>query len=449
MPKKKQRIPTIIKIIAAIITPVIITVITFYYYGTRIENEDRFFQNISIDGVDVSGLTRREAMQSLGLEAYEERSSNAEVTIRFPDESELVIAGNDVRLRHNAEDIVNEAFTVGRGRGFIQDTITYMERFNTDVIPFYTDFSLDENMLRSIVMEFTDGYNRRLDASTPVIYDDRIRFTKGVGHVSADALDVYEIAFNGIFESMDGETPVEAVYFLPETREFADEILDLRKKIFIQMISSEYDPETVSATGSEIGVDFDPVEAARLLASVKSGQTVEIPFIFTHPTYSQEYLDSILFRDLIGESITTWAHGTANRLTNIRITTRVINGLILLPGEEFSFNGIVGPRTEARGFRLAAAFVGGESVPSYGGGICQTSSTIYAAIRLSGLLVTEQRQHSRTVPYLPRGHDATVVWNAQDFKFVNNTDYPIRIDVNLEDRYLTAEVWGTIIDGFP
>ena len=121
----------------------------------------------------------------------------------------------------------------------------------------------------------------------------------------------------------------------------------------------------------------------------------------------------------------------------------------MLPGEEFSFNETVGQRTRERGFMHAPSIIDGETVMTIGGGICQTSSTIFAAIRPSDILVTQQQPHRRPVPYLPWGWDATVFWNAIDFKFMNNTNYPLRIEIELEERNLTARIWGTIKDDFP
>ena len=159
-------------------------------------------------------------------------------------------------------------------------------------------------------------------------------------------------------------------------------------------------------------------------------------------------VDSLLFRDLIGEC-TTFAHGPQNRLDNIDLTTVAIDGLVLMPGDEFSFNEVVGPRTAERGYKYALALAQGEFFLSIGGGICQTSSTLYAAIRTTDLLVTEQHRHGRPVAYLPWGHDATVFYPYLDFRFVNNTNYPILIEIELVDRDLTAKFYGTIIDDFP
>jgi len=120
-----------------------------------------------------------------------------------------------------------------------------------------------------------------------------------------------------------------------------------------------------------------------------------------------------------------------------------------MPGEEFSFNETVGIRTAERGYRSAPIILAGQFAQGIGGGICQTSSTIFAAIKPTQLLVTERRPHGLPVAYLPRGWDAAVSWGHMDFRFVNNTDYPLLIEVELDYRTLTARVFGTVIDGFP
>ena len=448
MSKKKQRIPTAIKILLTLLVPLLISAGSIYYFATEVKNADRIYPHVTIAGIDVSGMTRAQATLSLGLPGYDANISNANVTFIFPDDSKLFITANDVNMQHDINEIVYLAYSVGRGQDLIFNFISFLQRQNAEVINHDIIFTLDKEILSSIVYDFVDGYNERLSSSKPVIYNDRILFTKGAGHVSADRAEVFELAYNGLFESFEHGKPVEITYTLPEAMTSMNEILRIRGSIFVRTLTSEYDHETDSATASAIGVDFNTVEAVELIRGTQSGKTATIPLVFTHPVFSQEELSSMLYSDLIGQR-TTFVHGNEDRITNVRISAEIINGLILLPGDEFSYNGIVGRRTADRGFRLAAAFVGGVSVPTIGGGVCQTSSTLYAAIKPSELEVLEQRGHSRYVPYLPRDWDATVVWGSQDFRFVNNTAYPIRIDTKLEDRYLTIKIWGTIIDGFP
>jgi len=443
-----KKIPSPIKITAAILSPLLATVIAFYIFGIELQNAGQIYPNIKIAAVDVSGLTRGEAINSLGLSAYEKRSAASNVSITFPDESVLVISGNDARLQHNAREMVAEAYSIGRGHGVFRDTISYFQRQNVEEDSFEIDFILNPEVLKAIVQEFTDDYNNRLESSSPLIYEDKIVFTKGAGHVSADIFEIYELAYTGLFKSLEDGVPVEIIFSLPETTKLTTDIFDVRNTILVEMVSSVYDLESNSATQCEIGIDFDAIEAAKLLSLTESGKTVEFPLVFTHPYYSQEYLESLLFRDLIAQR-TTYAQGTNNRLGNIDLAAKEIDGIVILSGEEFSFNRIVGPRSYERGFREAPAFNQGEIVTAIGGGICQVSSTIYAAIKPSQLEVTERRAHGLPVAYLPAGWDATVVWNFTDFRFINNTDYPIRVDVEIVGRNVTAKIYGTIKDDFP
>jgi len=449
VPVKKKYILKIFLIITAILSPIIITVTALYIYGTQIHNEEKIYPNIMIAGVDVSGMTRFEAMQSLGLHVYEERIENTMISVEFPDETTFFVTGNDVEMRHNAQEVISKAYSVGRGRSIILDTISYIQRINTDEqTNFNIEIQINEDILLNIVTAHTDEYNNRLNASEPVIYEDKFIFTKGVGYITADASDIFLSAEIGLFKSLNTNEPVEIIYKLTDTNKFVTEILDIHENIFIEMISSEFDLETISATESSIGVNFDKFAAVELIRDTEPGKQVVIYFDFTHPEYSQEHLEGLLFRDLLGKR-TTFAHGDSDRLENIRLSSEAINGLILLPEEEFSFNGTVGQRTEERGYKPAPSLLRGQTVTSIGGGICQTSSTIYAAIKPTELLVTEQQRHGKPVPYLPWGWDATVYWNYLDLKFVNNTNYPIRIDIKIEGRDVTAEIWGTIIDDFP
>jgi hypothetical protein len=128
------------------------------------------------------------------------------------------------------------------------------------------------------------------------------------------------------------------------------------------------------------------------------------------------------------------------------LAAEAINGKILNPGEEFSYNGTVGERTTAKGYKEAGAYVGGKTVQEIGGGICQVSSTIYACALYADLEVTDRSNHMFTVSYLPLGIDATVNWGTVDFKFKNNFDYPVKIECYMDGGYLQVKLHGTKLD---
>ena len=130
---------------------------------------------------------------------------------------------------------------------------------------------------------------------------------------------------------------------------------------------------------------------------------------------------------LIATYTTDASTSSSARLHNIRLALSTINGTCLEPGEVFSFNSVVGERTKAAGYRPAPAYSRMETVMEYGGGICQVSSTLYAAVEKAGLEIVERHSHSLKVTYIPKGMDATVDWGNKDFKFANNTGEAIYI----------------------
>jgi vancomycin resistance protein YoaR len=219
----------------------------------------------------------------------------------------------------------------------------------------------------------------------------------------------------------------------------------LYERIFEAPVSSVYNPSTFSATESAYGRTFDMDAARGMLERAEPGQNITIPLLRIPPEISQDELSAMLFRDVLGERSTSIA-GTANRLNNVALAARFINETLLNPGETFSFNGLVGRRTEERGFLPAGAFVSGVLVDEIGGGICQTSSTLYVAALYANLTIIERKPHGLTVAYLPFGLDATIVWGQDDFRFRNNTDFPIRIETVTSGRTITARIIGTKLD---
>lgn len=448
MSQKKRRVPIIIKLLLIILVPVLFLTFAFWWIGNHYLDEDRIYPNIRIADVDVSLLTREEALHALDIPEMEERINNARVTIVFPDGSELVIRGEDIQLTHDAQLMVASAYSIGRGNGFVRDTLSFLRRLNGNIISIHVSQLYDLDALHTRVSEFTESYNNKLIMAEPLIYTDKIVITKGAGEALADEFILKDIAYVGLFESFDTNQPVRFEYVLPETKTNGDEIFYLHRSMFVPVRSAVLNMETLSVEDCVIGVEFDMIEAVLLLNETESGKTATIYMDYIQPEVTREYLESLLFRDLLGTE-TTHVHGNANRMTNVRLSAEAIDSLVLLPGEEFSFNEVVGPRSHARGYRPGGAFVGGVTVSVNGGGICQTASTLYSAIMDTEIQITERHPHGQPVPYLRRGRDATVFWKRLDFRFVNNTEFPIRIDFEMEDRNLTAQVYGTIIDDFP
>ena len=137
---------------------------------------------------------------------------------------------------------------------------------------------------------------------------------------------------------------------------------------------------------------------------------------------------------------TSLADRTEAQRHNIRQAAMALDGVVIEPGETFSFNQVVGPRTPERGYREAPAFMERDLVKSIGGGICQVSSTVYNAVALSGLAIVERHPHSRRVASVPPGRDATVWYGMTDLTFRNEYPNPVRLAVKVENEALFVAV---------
>lgn len=130
-----------------------------------------------------------------------------------------------------------------------------------------------------------------------------------------------------------------------------------------------------------------------------------------------------------------------NRVDNITLANSKLNGYIIKVGEEFSFNNVIGPMDESQGFKKALGFDGeGNKIEISGGGICQISSTLYNAVLIANLEVTERHPHSHRVYYVPQDKDATIFYGTYDLKFINNTDRDIKIETTNDNANVTINL---------
>jgi vancomycin resistance protein YoaR len=169
---------------------------------------------------------------------------------------------------------------------------------------------------------------------------------------------------------------------------------------------------------------------------------VEVPVEEIAPKVTTEMLSKI--NGKISSFTTNYSSSTSDRAENINVATRYVNGTILLPGDEFSYNNTVGERTTARGFRLGKVFVGDKVVEDVGGGVCQVTTTLYRAVMRAGIKSTERTNHSMKPSYAEPGLDATVSWGSLDYKFKNTYDFPIYIEGYTYNRNVTFNIYGNV-----
>ena len=204
-------------------------------------------------------------------------------------------------------------------------------------------------------------------------------------------------------------------------------------------------------TADIIGKDFDLPAAKNLISSQSDKTSWSIALTLTYPQINLKMVRAPYCLDALSTCTTSYKGSTKERANNVERAADNINtfgdftdGYILQPGEEFSFNKVVGQRTAKNGFMKAPIYLSSGSSEDYGGGICQVSTTIYCAALYANLQITERHNHIYVIHYWPtEGCDATVDWGHLDFRFRNNKEYPIKIKLTHEKGKLTADITGT------
>ncbi len=261
--------------------------------------------------------------------------------------------------------------------------------------------------------------------------------TKGKPSTSLDSEVLYQAIVRGY---RSGVLNVEAAVAVGTVADF--DLAAVYNQYFTAPVDAVMDMETFEVSGGTYGYEFDLSATQSALDAAAYGEVIEIPFYRTAPEISAESLRSLLYRDVLSSSST--AHtGEFNRNTNLRLACEAINGMILYPGDEFSYNDALGERTTAKGYLPAGSYVAGATIDTVGGGICQVSSTLYHCCLLADLEITLRDCHMYAVSYLPLGIDATINWGSYDYRFRNNTNYPIRIEAWMADGYVHIQLIGT------
>ncbi len=169
--------------------------------------------------------------------------------------------------------------------------------------------------------------------------------------------------------------------------------------------------------------------------------SIELDITVDEPEGSAEELSAV--KDILGSFTTSYSTSGSSRRANVENGCRLIDGVTLYPGEEFSTYEAVSPFSQANGYYMAGSYLNGKVVDSLGGGICQVSTTLYNAVLLSELEVTERHNHSMIVSYVDPSADAAIAESSgKDFRFVNNLDYPIYIEGYTQDRKITFNIYG-------
>lgn len=412
-------------------------------FGVYVSGSDTIYPKVSVNGTDVGGMTAAEAASALEAAGWGEGEKT--VTVELPLEHTLTVNATDVGAELTAQEAADRAFDYCHGGTIIENVMAYV-RCLVSGAEVEIKAEVDEAALADIVREEVTQVKSGLMTSGVEIKGDTLEVVKGASAVEIDESELMSLVKTALedmkYGPLDYEVEVNASVEL--------DIDELYNSICCEAKDAYYDKEKKEVVESVTGVDFNKAEAQKLWDAAELGETVEIPLELTEPERTTEYVESRLFADDLGETVTTSLAGsTQNRITNVQLAAASIDGIILAPGEQFSYNDALGERTTERGYKAAGAYSGGQVVQEVGGGICQVSSTLYYAALLANLQIDVRTCHYFPVGYLPAGLDATVSWGGPEFKFTNNRDWPIKIEASVDTAKNTVSVHivGTDEDG--
>lgn len=432
----KKSHKTLFIISSAIFAIILLLFIFSTIFALIANHNDVIINGVKIKGIDVSGLSKEAAFEKVSL-AFKSKL-NESFTLKH-NEYELEVFPEQFGIYFDLDNAVNVAFSKGRSSNIFQNNYEILSSMLLG-ININPGFSYSEETLDSLVSEMETNFSDRLIESNYYIENNNLIISKGKDGIIIDKNKLLsEIIY--YINNLHVNTPVIDI---PVVQKNAT-ILDLQKihnEVYRAPQDAYYTTNPYVVHPHVDGVDFAiSIEEANKIFS-EAPEQCSIPLTVLSPNVTTNEIGPEAFPNLLGTYSTTFSTSNVNRSTNIRLATQKINGTVIMPGETFSYNQVVGKRTAAAGFKSAAVYVGGEVTTGIGGGICQVSSTLYNSVLLANLEIVERYNHGFNPGYVPAGRDATVSWGGPDFKFKNSRDYPVKIIANVSGGNISIQIFG-------
>ena len=416
------------------------------FVGHAITEGKTNIRYVYVGDTNVSGLTREETEQKLIERGWKER---AETPLTVSTLRGVSFQVDPLRsgIVTSIDSAVKDAYAVGHDRDMVSNLITAVKAYlhpvkvgeggEPDLA--YLDALIDDCQAQ---IDATLGK----EAYTVDAHAAELTMTKG-----RDQLLLDREALRSEIIAAVGEGKSELSFTQITTQPVMPDFEAIHKELEREPADAYYsDDGKFTVTDEIVGCKFSVDKAQTLWDAAKPGEDVKIPLDITWPSVTGEQLRGQLYRDLLGACMTKFPNSGENRRSNLNLCASRINEHILYPGDVFSYNEVVGERTEEDGFLPAPAYVNGDVKDEIGGGACQVSSTLYAATLFAFLEPVDRTCHVFPVNYMQPGTDATVTIPKEgksiDFKFRNNKNYPVMIKTffNNEESTITIEIWGTL-----
>ena len=430
MQKKKRK--------KAIITLLILVIVIALFVSTIFAlvniNNNKIMSGISIAGIDVSGLSKEEAMAKLELIYNDKKDKDIKLIY---NEYETTLNPTLMEVNYEIENAVDEAYKIGKKDNIFQNNyeilFTLISKKNIEV-----NMTLNEDVTKQTIEGVGLNLPDVLVQSSYSIEENELVITKGKKGIVIDTDKLISIVKEKLNNTEISEDYIE----IPIIEKEPDEI-DIQKihdEIYEEAKDAYIEQEPFAVYPEVEGIDFDIEKAKEILQEDK--EEYIIPLTITKPKITLKDIGPEALSDELGTFTTRYDVSDKDRTTNLEIACEKLNDQVILPGETFSYNKTLGARTIAAGYKSAKIYSNGEVIDGLGGGICQISSTLYNAVLQANLEIVERRNHQFVTSYVPAGRDATVAYGSTDFRFENTRQYPVRIVATAKNGIATISIYG-------
>lgn len=400
-------------------------------------NNTKIMRGVSIQGIDVSNLTVEEAKQKVSSVVGKHMSEN--ILVRHLD-FEGIFLPEQLGVSLDIDSTVYEAYSLGRSGNIFENNYSILNlMLNTKDLS--VNITYDEALLNSIISEINSLLPDRIIRPDFYINDsNELIITSGRDGSVVDTPS-FRNSLELVLSDFDNDEPTIDI---PVVNVQTDSINmdDIYASIYKTPVDAYYTTNPYVVYPSSNGLDFAiSLDEAKDLISNYQEEYI-IPLKVLYPNVTTNQIGNEAFPDQLSKFSTSYTSSGYGRSTNIELAAQKLDGVVIMPGETFSYNQAVGQRTKAAGFKEATAYSNGQVVQEVGGGICQVSSTLYNAVLYANLEIVERTNHGFKPSYVKPGLDATVSWGGPDFKFKNNRNYPVRIKTDTSGKVLKIYIYG-------
>lgn len=415
---------------------IIVLIIAFSIFTVYNANNNNIVSGVYIKNVDVSNLSKDEAKEKISSYINENLPEN--IALKHND-YETSIPLSSLNLSFDIDSAVDSAYSIGKNENILKNSFQAIKTMfiHTNIEPSY---SIDIEQLETSLKDISSKLPDTVKESGYYIEGKNLIITPGSEGNIVNVSQMVSYIKNGLANLTLKDRVLDIATVVEQPSKI--NIDKIYEEIYKDPVDAYYTQEPYAVFPSENGMDFAiSLDEAKAMLEEQKDECI-IPLKILYPNVTTNMIGTEAFPDLLSTYSTKYSTRDRDRTTNLQLAANKINGTVLMPGEVFSYNQVVGERTIAAGYKEAPIYVSGEVVDGLGGGICQITSTLYNAVLYANLGIVSRSNHQFVPSYVTASRDATVVYGAIDFKFKNTRNYPIKITCSVSNGIATFNIYG-------